>query len=94
MIVEKIMQKPEMKALVKIANLSKEIPTSKTMVTVASFLAKPDLARIKEYQLGSIGVKVGSEAFFLSTDHKVPNSAVIQRDTQGQILGIPAVAGG
>ncbi len=83
-----------MKALVKIATLSKEIPTSKTMVTVGSLLAKPDLARIEEYQLGSIGVKVGSEAFFLSTDHKVPASAVIQRDTQGQILGIPAVAGG
>ncbi len=88
------MQKPEMKALVKIANLSKAIPTSKKMATVASLLTKVDSKRIEEYQLGTIAVKVGTEAFFLSQQHKVPADAVIQRDEQGQILGIPAIAGG
>jgi len=88
------MQKPEMKALVKIANLSKVIPTSKKMVTVASLLTKVDNQRVEEYQLGTIAVKVGTEAFFLSKQHNVPAEAVIQRDEQGQILGIPAIAGG
>lgn len=91
---EKIMQKPEMKALVKIANLSKAIPTSKTMVSVKTLLTKDDHNRVEEYKLGTIAVKVGTEAFFLSEQHKVPADAVIQRDEQGQILGIPAIAGG
>lgn len=83
-----------MKTLVKLANMSKAIPTSKKMVTVASLLTKEDDARIKEYNLGIIAVKVGQEAFFLSQLHKVPAEAVIQRDENRELLGIPAVAGG
>lgn len=94
MLVEKIMQTQEMKTLVKIANLSEAIPTSKTMVTVASMLTKKDKARIAEYSMGSIAVKVGSAAFFLSQEHKVPSEAIVQRNEQGEILGIPAIAGG
>jgi hypothetical protein len=92
--VEKIMQKPEMKALIKIANLSKAIPTAKKMVKVSSLLTKEDTKRIEEYSLGTIAVKVGPEAFFLSKQHSVPADAIVQRDTENQILGIPAVAGG
>ncbi len=88
------MQKQEMKTLVKIANLSEAIPTSKKMVTVASLLSVEDTKRIEELNLGTIAVKVGKEAFFLSKIHKVPAEAVVQRDTQGQILGIPAVVAG
>ena len=94
MLVEKIMQTTQMKTLVKIANLSKAIPTSKTMVAVSSMLTKQDNARIKEYSMGTIAVKVGTEAFFLSQEHKVPSGAVVQRNEQGEVLGIPAVAGG
>jgi len=94
MLVEKIMQTEQMKSLVKIANLSEAIPTSKTMVTVASMLTKRDKARIEEYSMGSIAVKVGNEAFFLSQEHKVPTEAIIQRNEQDEILGIPAIAGG
>ena len=91
---EKIMQKPEMKAFIKIANLSVAIPASKEMVTVQSLLTKEDDQRIKEYIFGTIAVKVGEEAFFLSPKHNVPDTAMLQRDEQGQILGIPAIAGG
>jgi len=88
------MQKPEMKAFIKIANLSMAIPASKKMVPVSSLLTKLDDERIKEYIFGTIAVKVGEEAFFLSPKHNVPANAVLQRDEQGQILGIPAIAGG
>lgn len=91
---EKIMQTQEMKELVKIANLSTAIPQSKNMVKVTSLLTKADTKRIEDYSLGSIAVKVGNEAFFLSQEHKVPHDAVIQRDAQGQVLGIPAIVGG
>jgi len=94
MIVENIMQKPEMKTLVKIANMSKVIPTSKKMVTVTSLLTKEDKARVKEQVFGSIAVKIGKEAFFLSEIQKVPDTAELQRDNQGLLLGIPMVAGG
>ncbi len=89
-----IQQTQQLKELIKISGLSKAIPTSKTMVTVASLLTKVDKAHIKEYNLGSIAVKVSNEAFFLSEIQKVPQSAEIQRDTQGDVLGIRAVAGG
>lgn len=88
------MQKPEMKAFIKIANLSVAIPASKEMVTVQSLLTKQDNERIEEYIFGTIAVKVGEEAFFLSPKHNVPKTAMLQRDEQGQILGIPAIAGG
>ncbi len=88
------MQKPQMKTLVKLASMSKVIPTSKKMVTVASLLTREDKARVKEYNLGTIAVKVGQEAFFLSQLHKVPADAVVQRDEERELLGIPAVAGG
>lgn len=83
-----------MKTLVKLSNMSKAIPTSKKMVTVASLLTKKDKARIEELNLGTIAVKVGTEAFFLSQMHKVPTESVVQRNETGEILGIPAVAGG
>lgn len=92
--VEKMMQKPEMKALVKIANLSKAIPTAKEMIKVSSLLTDLDNKTIEDYSLGTLAVKVGNEAFFLSKEHSVPVGAVVQRDAMGQILGIPAVAGG
>jgi hypothetical protein len=92
--VEKLMKKQEMKTLIKIAGLSKAIPTTKTMVTVGSLLTQEDKDRIQELSLGVIGVKVGDSAFFLSQLHKVPSTAVIQRDDQGLILGLSAVAGG
>lgn len=91
---EKIMQTEQMKTLVKIANLSKVIPTSKTMVKVSSMLTKKDRARIEEYSMGSIALKIGTEAFFLPQEHKVPSEAIIQRNEQGEIVGIPAIAGG
>jgi len=89
-----IMQTKQMKELVKISNFSKAIPTAKKMVTVASLLNKKDKERVDELTLGTIAIKVGQQAFFLSKQHKVPITAMVQRDTQGQILGIPMVSGG
>ncbi len=94
MLVEKIMQTEQMQTLVKIANLSEAIPTSKKMVSVSSMLTKKDRERIELYSMGSIAVKVGTSAFFLSQEHKVPTEAIIQRNEQDEILGIPAIAGG
>lgn len=91
---EKIMQTQQMKELVKISSFSKAIPTSKETVTVASLLTKEDEKRIENMTLGTIAIKVGKEAFFLSTQHKVPAEAVVQRNELGQVLGIPVVAGG
>ena len=91
---ENIMQTQQMKTLVKLSNMSQAIPTSKKMVTVASLLTKVDKARIKDLNLGTIAVKVGTEAFFLSQQHKVPIEAMVQRNEASEILGIPAVAGG
>ena len=91
---EKIMQTEQMKELVKISNFSKAIPTSKETVTVSSLLTKEDENRIDSLSLGTIAIKVGQQAFFLSKQHKVPTEAVVQRDAQGLLLGIPAVSGG
>lgn len=91
---ENIMQTKQMKELVKISNFSKVIPTSKETVSVASLLTKEDEKRIDSLSLGTIAIKVGQEAFFLSKQHKVPAEAVVQRDAQGLLLGIPMVSGG
>lgn len=91
---EAMMQKPEMKSLLQIASLDKPIPQASKMVKVGSMLTSHDLEVIKDYNLGSVAIKVGNEAFFLNKNHSVPSNAVIARDQQGQILGIPAVAGG
>lgn len=91
---ENIMQKTEMKEAIKIANMSKAIPTSKNMVKVSSLLTKEDEKRIEEYSMGSVGVQVGKEKFFLSVQHNVPAEASLLRDNQGQLLGVPAVVGG
>ncbi len=88
------MQTEAMKKVIKIANMSKSIPTSKNMVAVSSLLSKVDLARIDEYHMGTVAVKVGNDSFFLSQQHKVPADAVILRDQKEQVLGIPAVVGG
>lgn len=83
-----------MKALIKIAGLSKILPRTENMVTVSSLLNKADKSRIKSESIGSIAVMVGNEAFFLSEMHKVPSEAIVQRDGQGLIIGLKAVAGG
>ncbi len=67
-----------MKAFIKIANLSMAIPASKQMVPVSSLLTKLDNDRIKEYIFGTIAVKVGEDAFFLSPKHNVPETAMLQ----------------
>lgn len=83
-----------MKALIKIAGLSKILPRTENMVTVSSLLTKADKIRIKSESIGSVAVKVSNEAFFLSEMHKVPAEAIIQRDSQGLIIGLKAVTGG
>jgi len=88
------MQKQEMKDFIALSALSQKIPQSDKMVKVASLLTAEDLERIDEYSIGTIAVKVGSEALFLSKEHSVPSHATIQRDAQGLLLGIPAVSGG
>ena len=88
------MQKQEMQAVIKIANMSKALPQSKNMVTVESLLTKQDKKRIDNYHIGMIAVGVDESAVFLARQWKVPEHAKILRDKQGQLLGIPVVAGG
>lgn len=91
---ENIMQKQEMKEAIKIAGMSKQIPSTKNMVPVESLLSKTDLERVADYNMGSVAVKAGDGVFFLSLKHNVPDNSVVMRDQEQQVLGIPAVVGG
>lgn len=86
------------KSALRLVSMSKDIPKAEKMVTVASKLSATDQSFIKEYAIGSICVKIDKEVFFLNSLHKVPSTAVLVRQDQGtlvgQVVGIPAVAGG
>ena len=88
------MQQPEMKEATRLAKFSGEIPTSKTMVPVRSLLTTADKQRVAEYNFGPLVVKISSKTFFVSQLQSVPAEAQLQRDSQQNLLGVPAVTGG
>ena len=88
------MQQPEMIEAQRLAKFAGKIPTAKTMVTVGSLLTAKDEQRIKRQSLGQLAVKIGEKTFFVSKLQSVPAEAIIQRDTQENLLGVPAVVGG
>lgn len=93
-----MMQTETAKKAIKLSNMSVEIPTSANMVSVASLLNEKDEAFITENAIGRVCIKIDQEVFFLNKLHNVPSTAELVRQNegalQGQVVGIPAVAGG
>lgn len=83
-----------MKELIVVANMEKLIPKSESMVKLSSLMTEEDVKTHEDYHLASIGVKVAESYFFLPKSQMVPKDAIIQRDEQGLMLGIPAIVGG
>lgn len=93
-----MMQTETAKKAVKLSNMSVEIPKSEKMVSVGALLTEADAAFMKEFAIGRVCVKIDNEVFFLNKLHNVPATAKLVRQEegtlQGQVVGIPAVAGG
>ena len=86
------------KQMIRLSDSSKELPKAKDMKSVESMLSATDNQFIDEYAIGRVCVKIDKEVFFLNKLHKVPKTAELVRQVEGtlvgQVVGIPAVAGG
>lgn len=93
-----MMSTTKAKQVVRLADMSKELPTSEKMVKVESLLSVDDEKFVKDFSIGSICVQIDQEYFFLSKQHSVPDfSKLVRQDEgqhQGQLVGIPAIVGG
>lgn len=88
------MQKQETDKIVTIASLDATIPKTSSMIKVGSLFKDSDKAFMKDNHIGTVGVQVGQEYFFLSELHSVPDTAKLARTESGQVVGIPAIVAG
>jgi len=63
-------------------------------VKVADLLTRNDLKYMKAQSIALIAVLMNGERYMVSKQYTIPKTAEIQRDTQGEVTGMRAVASG